>query len=141
MIDPTNRKVPQSGRHPKKAYRTPVLTQYGDVKRLTGGSGNGGGDMGGAGPMTKPCWIAEALYGVDTPRVALVRAWLARCHKRRDGWALFVVPLYVRFGQRVAGAVRTFPALQRIFRPVFDRAVQRAYGEYALQAVARRDPA
>lgn len=89
--------------------------------------------------MTMMCWIAEALYGVDTPRVVLVRAWLARCFKRRDWWALFIVPLYVRFGQRMAVLVQTVPAMKWILRPVFDQAVRRAYAEYSAQAATRRN--
>jgi hypothetical protein len=139
MNDSIRKKAPKHGAQPRKAYRSPVLSQYGDVKRLTRGTTGGGGDMGTAGPMTMTsCWIAEALYGVDTPRVLLVRAWLARCLDRRDGWALVVVPLYGRFGRRMAAAIRFFPALQRIFRPIFDRAVHRAYQEYSTQAIARR---
>ena len=141
MTDSVNRKVPKAGAKPRKVYRPPVFSKYGDVRRLTGGGGNGGTDSGGAGPMTRLCWIAETLYGVDTPRVFLVRAWLARCFQRRDGWALFIVPLYVRFGQRVAALVRSVPAMKWILRPVFDRAVRRAYGEYSAQAAARRNRA
>lgn len=140
-MDTSRKKVPQSGATPKKVYRTPVLSQYGDVKRLTGGMAGGMGDGGGTTGNSMSCWIAETLYGVDAPRVALVRGWLARCYDRREWWALFIVPLYGRFGQRVAAAIRVFPALQRIFRPIFDRAVCRAYREYAVRAVAQRDPA
>ena len=139
MTDSASKKVPKAGPKPRKPYSAPVFSKYGDVRRLTGGGGGPGADGGGGGAMTMVCWIAEALYGVDTPRVVLVRAWLARCFKRRDGWALFIVPLYVRFGQRVAAHVRTIPAMKWIFRPVFDRAVRRAYREYSTQAIARRD--
>lgn len=141
MTDSASKKVPKAGAMPRKPYRAPVFSKYGDVRRLTGGGGQGGVDSGGGGPMTRLCWIAEALYGFDAPRVHLVRAWLARCFERRDGWALFIVPLYVRFGQRVAALVRTVPAIKWIFRPVFDRAVRRAYGEFSAQAAARRNPA
>jgi hypothetical protein len=140
MTDSISRKAPKDSAPLRKTYRSPVLSQYGDVKRLTRGNGNGAGDMaGGAGPMTKACWIAETLYGVDAPRVLLVRAWLSRCLERRDGWALAVVPLYSRFGQRVAAALKIVPAMKPIFRPLFDRAVSHAFQEYAVQAVARRN--
>jgi len=139
-MDTRDKKVPQSGTPPKKAYRPPVLSQYGDVKRLTGGMMGSGAD-GGTVTNSKACWIAEALYGVDTPRVALVRGWLVGCYDRREGWALLVVPLYRHAGQRVAAALRMFPVLQRIFRPLFDRAARRAFREVALRAVAQRDPA
>jgi len=140
-MDKRDKKAPQSGSTVKKPYRAPVLSQYGDVKRLTGGMMGGSGDMIGPVGDSRVCWIAEALYGVDAPRVALVRGWLARCYGRREGWALFAVPLYRHAGQRVAAALRAFPGLQRIFRPLFDRAVRRAYQEYAVQAVAQRDSA
>lgn len=138
MTDSANKKVPKAGK-PRKPYRAPVFSKYGDVRRLTGGGSGAGADAGGGGPMTMMCWIAEALYGVDAPRVFLVRAWLTRCLERRDGWALFIVPLYVRFGQRMAVLVRTVPAMKRILRPVFDRAVRRAYAEYSAQAAVRRN--
>ena len=139
-MDTIKKVAPAPGSSPnRKAYKPPVLSQYGDVRRLTGGGGGNGVEGAGAGPMTMVCWIAESLYGVDTPRVLLVRAWLARCLERRDGWALVVVPLYSRFGRRVAAAIRVFPAMKRIFRPVFDRAVRRAFHEYSARAVAQRD--
>lgn len=118
----------------KKAYRSPVLSTFGDVRRLTGGGRGAKNDF--TGRMTRTCWIAEALYGVQSPRVALVRAWLARCYQRGDGWALVVVPLYNRFGERIAAAVRTSSIARRIFRPVFDHAVRRAYREYARRDLA-----
>lgn len=113
----------------KKAYQSPVLSVFGDVRRLTGGGGGTTTDAGGG--MTKMCWIAEALYGADAPRVVLVRAWLTRHYEHADGWALVVVPLYMRFGQRVAALVRILPFLRQVFRPIFDGAVRRAYGEFA----------
>ena len=139
MIDSIKKKVPQSGARPKKVYRSPVLSQYGDVKRLTGGGNGGAGDGGATAGKTKVCWVAEALYGIEAPSVVLVRAWLTTCSERRDWWAHIIVPLYARFGQRVASAILIFPAMKRIFRPVFDRAVRRAFQEYAVRAVARRD--
>lgn len=122
----------------KKAYRSPVLSVYGDVRRLTGGGGGILGDSGGL--MTRNCWIAEALYGVHAPRVVLVRAWLARCYERGDWWAGFVVPLYGRFGERIAAVVRFSPLMQGILRPVFDHAVRQAYCEYAAETFSRREP-
>jgi hypothetical protein len=140
-MDTTKKKVPQSGATSKKAYRPPVLSQYGDVKRLTGGMMGGSGDGAGTTGNSRICWIAETLYGMEAPRVTLVRGWLARCYDRREWWALFIVPLYSRFGQRVAAAIQAFPALKQIFRPIFDRTIRRAYQEYAVRAVAQRDPA
>ena len=120
----------QSGT-PKKVYRTPVLSSYGDVRTLTKKTGVlADGFM-----STKSCWIAEALYGLDAPRVVLVRAWLAQCYDQRVWWAVVLVPLYRRFGERTAAAIQVFPFLRRLFRPIFDRAVLHAYRAYAEMAV------
>ncbi len=121
----------------KKPYRKPVLTVYGDVRRLTRGGGGTKND--GAGRLTKACWIAEALYGLDSPRVVLVRSWLAKHYEKGDTWALAVVPLYRRFGQGAATVIRRFPWLGNVFRPVFDDAVRRAAEEYASDARTRQD--
>ena len=121
---------------PKKTYRAPVLSEYGDVRQLTSGGGGTNTDAGGG--MTKmACWIAEALYGYDTPRVLLVRGWLTQCYERRIWWALAIVPLYRQVGERVAAAIRVFPGLGRLFRPVFDRAVLQAFRAYYSKTVLR----
>ena len=73
--------LPPPPANPKKAYRAPVLSEYGDVTQLTSGGGGANADAGGG--MTKMCWIAEALYGCDTPRVFLVRGCLTQCYDRR----------------------------------------------------------
>jgi hypothetical protein len=122
---------------PKKSYRTPVLSRYGDVRRLTRG-GNGTGNEGGVGPKSMTCWIAEALYGVDAPRTQLVRRWLTQSHERGVLWARIVVPLYARHGRAVAQGVRRSPIVAGLFRPVFDAAVRRASRDFALQTLARR---
>lgn len=122
---------------PKKAYRAPVLSEYGDVRQLT--SGGGGVLTDGGGGMTKmACWIAEALYGYDAPRVFLVRGWLTQSYERRIWWALAIVPLYLQFGERVAAGIRAFPGLGHLFRPVFDRAVLQAFRACCCKALRRR---
>jgi hypothetical protein len=118
---------------PRKPYCGPELSLYGDVTQITR-SGSGSGTDGGAPTMSKQCWIAEALYGVDAPRTLLVRAWLTERYDRCDVWALALVPLYRRFGQRVAAQVRRHSSLQRLFRPLFDHAVRQAHREYASRA-------
>ena len=123
-------------RIPKKPYRTPVLSLYGDVRQLTRG-GNGTGVDAGVGPMTMVCWIAEALYGYDAPRVFLVRAWLAQCFERGDWWSIVIVPLYRRFGKRVASGIRAYPILERLFRPAFDCAVRHAFRAHSAEFVVR----
>ena len=125
-------------RQRKNTYRTPELVLYGDVSQITRGGNGNGSDNGSSGTHTMICWIAEALYGIDAPRTHLVRVWLKKCYQRREGWALFVVPVYRRVGQRVAAGVRSYAVLQRLFRPLFDRAVVCAHRDYA-SAIARRD--
>jgi len=88
---------------------------------------------------TRKCWIAEALYGYDTPRVLLVRGWLTECYDRRIWWALAIVPLYVKFGERVAAAIRVSPGLARLFRPAFDGAVLQGFRAYGSKALLRRN--
>lgn len=116
----------------KKTYHAPVLSEYGDVRKLTSG---GGGMNNDGGAFTKMCWIAEALYGCDTPRVLLVRRWLTQCYDRRIWWALAIVPLYRQFGESVGAAIRAFPSLGRLFRPAFDHAVLRGFRAYCSKAV------
>jgi len=118
----------------KKTYRSPELSLYGDVSQITRSGFGGTADLGGTPGMTMPCWIAEALYGVDAPRTLLVRAWLMESYKRGLSWALVVVPLYSRFGERLAVQARRHSSLQRLFRPVFDHAVRRAHREFAVRA-------
>lgn len=115
---------------PRKPYRKPELSFYGDVSQLTRGDiSNMSSDAGGA--ATRMCWIADELYGVAAPRTVLVRAWLNDVYDRRTGWALVAVPLYRRFGVRVARRLRSSILLESILRPLFDHAVRRAHRRYA----------
>lgn len=116
----------------KKKYETPQMVCYGTVAKLTAGS-TGGGSDGPTHPHTKMCWIAEVIYGVDAPPTHLIRAWLTDCYERREPWSLMVVPIYRRFGERVAGFLRTYPAFNCVFRPLFDLGVTRALRERARQ--------
>jgi hypothetical protein len=111
------------------------LSSYGDVSQITRGNmSNMPGDAGGA--ATKMgCWIAEALYGVDTPRTTLVRTWLNEAYDSRIGWAVVVMPLYRRYGVGLARGVRSSPLLQRMLRPLFDSAVRRAHRKYSAYLV------
>ena len=118
----------------KKKYENPRLVCYGTVAKLTQGGGNGANDTGGH--HTKHCWIAEALYGVDAPRTQLIRAWLTECFERREPWSLAVVPLYSRFGQRIAAFLRSYPVFQGLFRPLFDLGVRRAHRDRSAALVA-----
>ena len=132
--DAPDRKAPRVTR---KIYSTPRVVYYGDVTSLTRGGGGTNGDGGGAMSMIA-CWIAEVLYGVDAPRTRLVRAWLTEAYERRDLTARIVVPLYSRFGVRIAGLLRRHRVLQPAFHLLFDRAVKRAHREYAGRAVLLR---
>lgn len=118
----------------KKKYQHPQLVCYGTVVKLTKGSGTHGND--GAGGQTKICWIAEAIYGVDAPRTQLVRAWLSECYERREPWSLVIVPLYRRFGQRIAAFLRSCPVFKSVFRPLFDLGVRRANRDRAAALLA-----
>ena len=137
MPDSQNPKATEPGRtnqggpvSPRKAYRQPELSFYGDVSQLTRGQqSNMSGDAGGA--ATKMCWIADELYGVAAPRAVLVRAWLNDAYDRRMGWALVAVPLYRRFGVQVARRLRSSTLLERVLRPLFDHAVRCAHRKYA----------
>jgi len=119
----------------KKKYEGPQLVCYGTVTKLTRGGGGHGADGSGH-PHTKACWIAEVIYGVDAPRTQLIRAWLTECYDRREPWSLVVVPLYRRFGQRVAAFLRSWPVFKNVFRPLFDLGVRRAHRDCAAALLA-----
>jgi hypothetical protein len=123
-----------TGEAGKKKYECPQLVCYGTVAQLTRGGGGGGRDA--DGQHTKVCWIAGAIYGVDAPRTQLVRAWLSECYERREPWSLVVVPLYRRFGQRIAVFVQSFPVFKSLFRPLFDVGVRRAHRDRATALLA-----
>jgi hypothetical protein len=112
----------QSG---KRKYKAPRLICYGDVATVTRGATGGMAD-GHSGTSRTPCWIAEVLYGIDAPRTQLIRSWLRECFELREPWSLVVVPLYCRFGQRIAGFLRTYPACKSVVRPLFDFGMARA---------------
>jgi hypothetical protein len=126
-----------TGEAGKKEYECPQLVCYGTVAQLTRGGGGGGRDANGQ--HTKICWIAEAIYGVDAPRTQVVRWWLSECFRNREPWSLVVVPLYRRFGQRIAAFLQSFPVFKSLFRPLFDLGVKQAHrdGATALLALVR----
>jgi hypothetical protein len=69
------------------------------------------------------CWIAAALYGAESPAVALARHWIFTAW--RGPRAAIVRTLYRHLGRPVAWGVRRSPTLRRWLRPWFDRAVVR----------------
>jgi len=108
----------------KKPYGTPRLIVHGEFKRIVQGALGRGADHG-APAHTKPCWIAEALYGPHDPRTALLRAWMTRAYRERHpGWP--IIAAYMRFGVRAAEAIARSAALRRGFRALFDRLAVRA---------------
>ena len=124
-------KTVQPGLDGKKEYQRPQLVCYGDVALLTRGGKGEGFDAHGVGTHTMPCWVAEVLYGVDAPRTQLVRFWLMERYKRREHWALIVVPLYRRLGKRVATLAGRYSIVADVLRPLFDSAVRRSLRQYA----------
>jgi hypothetical protein len=135
MKKAVNLPSPRSEVTEKKGYQIPQLVCYGSVAELTRGSTGMGSD--GSGHIhTKMCWIAEAIYGVDASRTRLVRAWLTECHERREPWSLVVVPLYRRFGHRIAAFLRRRPVFKGAFRPLFDLGVRRAHRDRSIALLA-----
>jgi len=118
----------------KKPYTSPRLISYGHVKDIVQGST---GPMTGDGSSTtKPCWIAEALFGRDDCRTLVLRDWLSAIHvQKRRGWPL--VALYARYGRTVAPAIASGRLLRIVFRGLFDLLVQRAFTESARQLAVR----
>jgi hypothetical protein len=49
---------------------------------------------------------------------------------------LVVVPLYRRFGQRIAVFLRYCPVFKTVFRPLFDLGVRRAHQDQAAELLA-----
>ena len=122
-------KTPRSG-SPRKPYAKPRVTRYGHVKDVVQGFMGSAVDAGG--PKTKPCWVAEALYGTNDARTVLLRAWLSeRYVRRRRGWRL--TALYVKVGPAVAALVRGGIVPRRSLRPFFDRLFDRALTDTALR--------
>jgi hypothetical protein len=89
------------------------------------------GQMIGAGASAAgaACWIAEVLFGKDSIKTHLLRAWLNReFAKGRIGSV--VMALYRRYGVAVAKQVREHAILKVMFRPVFNLALNRAVAHH-----------
>jgi hypothetical protein len=85
------------------------------------------GAMGAGALGFKPgCWIAAEVYhGWLDPRVPLVRGWIfGEFAKTRVG--ALAARAYLRYGERVAAAIRRVPALRPPFRRLFDCALRKA---------------
>jgi hypothetical protein len=113
----------------KRPYEAPKLLEYGELQKLTR-NGNGAGTDGNPNPgNTKNCWIAEVLYGVDSPRTHLLRAWLNTVYGRTV-FGRIIVGAYSQFGKQVAAVARHSAALRRVLRPLFNGGLRRAQRHY-----------
>jgi hypothetical protein len=104
------------------------LQQATGVLSALGGAASGAGTLGlgAAAQGLKICWIAaEVYYGWLDPRTVLVREWIfAELVKSRLG--RIATRLYIKYGERTAGAIRKHPALRRPFKALFDCALRKA---------------
>lgn len=72
--------------------------------------------------LPAPCWIAAEIYGGwYEPRTVLIRKWLME--NFTGHWLL---NLYIRFGERVAGMVREHRPVRWFFTRIFNRFLQLA---------------
>jgi hypothetical protein len=135
----TDEAVDSAPRRPRKPYAPPKLVSYGHVKDIIRGGGGMMSDAAGTPPggNSKPCWIAETLYGVDDPRTLLLRAWLSVAYdERRSGWPL--IAAYRRLGRTTAGWIRRGYLPRALFRRGFDAMLGKALDERARAIVASR---
>jgi hypothetical protein len=122
----------------KKPYTPPRLIAYGHVKDIVQGA-TGNRSDGGAGMtrQTGPCWVADALYGVENPRTLVLRAWLTETHARKDrGWRL--VEFYKVVGPAVANLIRRGILPRRLLLPLFDALTRKAFDSRARLIVDER---
>lgn len=80
------------------------------------------GALGGAAIPKIPCWIAEAIYGVNDIRTHTVRAYLNGTFKQ-SFYGRFIMNMYVKHGEAVAVKVRKSWLLKLAFRPLFELAL------------------
>lgn len=96
-----------------------------------------------AGAYLGACWIAEAIWGKDDPRVDLVRGYLLDW-ERRSPVGAFVVYLYRRYGERIAKRKRIVRCLTPLFNHWLKMAMKewnannRLNGTYSISIVAIR---
>ena len=121
----------------RKPYVTPRLIAYGHVRDIVQGGGGTKANDPGTGRATKPCWVAEALFGVDDARTMLLRSWLTDIYDaRRRGWHL--VALYVACGSAAARLLRQGWLPRRPLARLFDALTRRAFAESAETLRTRR---
>jgi len=92
-----------------------------------GALGKGLGTAAGAGfAGLVGCWIASELYGGWTePRTVLVREWIFE-EFVKTFWGFILGHIYLQVGERVAGWIRRFPVLRKLFLPIFNAALAKA---------------
>jgi len=131
------RVISSGPRDRKKPYKSPRVITYGHVKDIVKGVLQVGND-GGVG-HSKNCWIAESLYGVDSPRTLLVRGWLAEMAAATRRWQIFSAT-YTVIGRRVAGLIGRGWLPRTPFRRLFDALVARATDHSMCRVAARVTP-
>lgn len=92
-----------------------------------GALGKGLGTAAGAGLQgLVGCWIAAELYGGwNEPRTVDVREWIFE-EFVKTFWGFLLGHLYLHVGERVAGWIRRFPVLRKVFLPIFNAALAKA---------------
>lgn len=107
---------------------SPWATALGSVAGAAGAIGAAG--------VTK-CWIAEAIYGKDSPLTELARTWLNGPFSATF-FGCIIMWLYGAIGRQVAWCVRRSNFLKRAFEPLFRMVHQRAFDDIqiALMGVA-----
>lgn len=99
-------------------------TLPGDLTAAIGAAGN----VGAAAVKGGGCWIAAAVFDEDFAtgvKTGLVRNWLHEEFARRPAGRI-LVPLYLRFGERIAEQLQRYPLLKTPFRWLFNRALVEA---------------
>lgn len=73
------------------------------------------------------CWIAATVYdGWDDARVDLVRNYLFNVWAKESRIGRFVTNLYAKFGRSIALFITNKPMMKKIFKALFDNALQKA---------------
>jgi hypothetical protein len=96
---------------------------------LTAAVGGAAGAASGAwvNNLTKTCWVAAELYGSwGDPRVREVRHWIFQVWAKESAIGSTVADFYSEHGERIAGWIRQWPILRRVFLPLFDTALRKA---------------
>lgn len=109
-----------------------AANQYGQIQQINAQNKaqtlGMGSDLAGIGlEAASFCWIAETLFGVSDRRTEMVRYWLRNVYSKTIIGNLFC-RLYLRYGQRVAAAVREHVAVRFAVKPLFDFFLAEAQG-------------